>query len=232
METLSSVPPWFVSQRTSVAIAMLLVETSALLPCYYMLNLTWNWEWSGAAWMSALRKTRWTREERKSLRLDKTLPRSSIFAVSLNHPLTQSVELKQQLVGLCWTISYIPGRLDFYLLRPTKLQSSTEHQYPWFLSPLLQSLFFALQITGGLAQLEFNRRSGTFAGDHALTAQIRLLRELLRLLYFVRPFIGALGSQNGLTLARLARIGWRAWAAYQACTLPQVEQCVTDVEEE
>ena len=97
---------------------------------------------------------------------------------------------------------------------------------------MFQSLAEAPQIAGALLQLDFNRRSSTFAGNYALTARLKLVVQLLEALYFFKSFVGKIGYREGLTLAGLLSRGVVVWAAWQSWTLPRVEQVGSADEED
>lgn len=99
-----------------------------------------------------------------------------------------------------------------------------QENHTWYSSDLFLALCTSLHLAGSLLQLEFNRRSRTFAGDYAINARLKAATVLMKLLYFVRPVIGVLIVRKGLSVTNVADTGINLWAAWQSWTLPRVEQ--------
>lgn len=97
------------------------------------------------------------------------------------------------------------------------------------------SWIYALDWTGHqcaqLLQLWMNIQCGTFAGRYAITAYLRLARRIIELLYFVPWVVGRVDTRGGIRAMDVVEIPLVAWTAYQAWTLPRVEQVEEEEEE-
>ena len=83
---------WTISIVSSIAWNFLAVDKfsgfmssifdgGCLFPCFLMFRLVWNWEWVGR-WREGLRRTRWSHRERKSMRVEASMPLLYIVVVS------------------------------------------------------------------------------------------------------------------------------------------------------
>ena len=134
---------------------------------------------------------------------------------------------------MCCVVNYALQTYSVHVFQPsTGAGTIKPEQDRWYISIAFKSFTHGLQFAGHLIQLEFNRRSQTFAGDYALTTYLQLSAVFIRFLIYIDKFIGVHDSRNGLSFLDLAwciAYGYTAWQAY---TLPRVEQDVKDMEEE
>lgn len=100
------------------------------------------------------------------------------------------------------------------------------------MSTATSSIVGSAKLTAFILQLLLNRDGSTFAGQYALHAYMVIIRRGVRLLKFWPWFVGRYEVRGG--------IGWKtvlwtiveAIAAWQALTLPRVEQAIKEDEED
>jgi hypothetical protein len=137
------------------------------------------------------------------------------------------------LVVVCCGANYALQSYGLHVFQPgTGAETLNPEQARWYSSIAFRSFTHGLQLAGHLTQLEFNRRSKTFAGDYALTAYLHIPSILVGSLAYVDRFIGVHDTRNGLSFFDVVSFATYGYAAWQAYTLPRVEQDVKDVEEE
>ena len=132
----------------------------------------------------------------------------------------------------CWIIDYVPRKAHFVLIPSVSSTASHGLDLDWYSRDLFVSCFFASQLAASILQLDFNKRSRTFAGDYAINARAKLVVKMIELLYYVQPVVGVVSTRASLSLVDIERAGACALAAWQSSTLSRVEQTITDDEEE
>lgn len=136
----------------------------------------------------------------------------------------------RQLLLASWAIIYLPDKYNLYVISPRSVFTDPSIEKKWYASSWVYALEYAPQVVGLALQLEHNRRCGTFAGDYALAAFIRLANRLIELLWWT-PMVGTYDARQALTYVIAMRVGIDIWTGYQAWTLPREEQDVEEVEQ-
>ena len=133
---------------------------------------------------------------------------------------------------LVWGVTYTLQSRGIHLVQPRLDDPLELHLQRWYSSDFVLAFPHSLQLVGHWVQLEFNRRSGTFAGGYALTTYLQVVAVSLRSLTFIDRFIGVYEARAGMSYNDLLQLMTVFGMAWQAYTLPRVEQDVKDTEEE
>lgn len=140
----------------------------------------------------------------------------------------------EQLVLGLWAFRFLCYEYHLNLI-PSALPAATAEDLRremMFTYPTLNSFFWSLQVTGVILQLDHNRRSGTFAGQYALTAYLEAGISFLRLVYHIPGVVGRTDAAEGIGLQAVVSLGAEGLAVWQAIGLPKMVQAVVDEDED
>lgn len=205
-----------------------------LFEAIMMIKLVLPFEVIWGDWLpKGFRRTGWTKRERDTRRQERKVNWVQRGIVSLSYPSLLSVRTKlttiQIAAGLTALLAVF-NHYDLYLVDPLH-RLPAEHT-DTEMSTTVSSLSGAFKLTAFTLQLLLNKHSSTFAGQYAIHAYLTILRRGVRLLKFWPWFVGRYEVRGGIAWTTVLWIAADIWAAWQALTLPRVEQVVKEDEED
>lgn len=125
-------------------------------------------------------------------------------------------------IGDTWNLRIIPSRMTHIDLHASELVPFGIH--------LMELMGHAAGVTTSIIQAIVNYRTGMFAGMYALAAYGNAINNIA-LLAYQTPIVGRYLANDGVSIRDLVPIITNLVMAYQAATLPRVDQNVPADEE-
>ncbi|WVR05554.1 hypothetical protein IAU60_002573 [Kwoniella sp. DSM 27419] len=213
---------WHGVDEVGTGILMALWAAFEYAPGVLQLKTVLPVEIERTGWKLGIRRVHWTHKERASMRKGTGYDWrfwTTVFAAF-------------------FAAVYLPGKSGYQLVKahlppnPSDATRKMPSVLRWLMNRSNQSLRISTAMLGELMQIAHNHANGTFAGQYAIAAYMMLAYKVLQLVYYFPSVVGRFEVHEALPWYSLLEVGLLAAHAWQAWTLPRVEQKVDDAEEE
>lgn len=201
-----------------------------------MLRLILPFEVVWGNWLpNGVRRVGYTKRERDTRRLERKVEWTKRALVSADTALSESTRVMDganeiQLFAAFAAASYAINHWSLWLVRP--LHSLPKEHADMDSGKFTNALMQGAISSAVVLQLVLNHHAGSFAGQYALHAYMIVAQRIVKLLRFWPWFVGRYEVRGGIGWATVITMACEAAAAWQALTLPRVEQVVKEDEEE
>ncbi|WVQ96950.1 hypothetical protein IAU59_004059 [Kwoniella sp. CBS 9459] len=214
--TVMQIGLWHSMTEVGTGILTVLFTLVELAPVFLQLKLVLPFEVERKGWKLTFRRWRWSHSERASQRQ----------GTGFDWKVWTGV------LAVLFSIAYFPRQRGSHFIQPHR-PLTPDPKIHWLAkSTLVSSIGIASWHLSYILQVAHNFRTGTFAGQYALSAYLDLAHRVTKLVYYLPWVVGKYEVWEGMAWHQVIMVLIEVVLAYQAWTLPRVEQKVEDADEE